>query len=71
MDRQSFQILKSEIEGVPIEGYEDVLSDSVHLNSHPDFQMANEYGVEETGVMFPAITTAQVGYKGIRQLIPS
>ena len=65
VDRQSFQILKSEIEGVPIEGYEDVLSDSVRLNIQPDFQMTNEFSEERNGVMFPDKTTVQVRYRGI------
>ena len=70
MDRQSFQILKSEIEGVPIEGYKDVLSDSIRLNGRPDFEMMNEYGVEKNGVMFPEKTTVQVEYRGIGRMPP-
>jgi TonB family protein len=70
VDRQNFQILKSEIDGVPIEGYEDVLSDCVHLNGLPDFRMTNEYGVEKNGVIFPEKTTVQVEYRGVGHLRP-
>jgi TonB family protein len=68
VDKRSYQVLKTEIEGMPIEGYEDVLSDSVRLNCHPDFQMTSECGVEKNGVMFPEKTTVQVRYRGVGTL---
>lgn len=43
IDKESFQILKSEIEGIPLEGYEDVLKDSVLLNIEPLFLTTHEY----------------------------
>ncbi len=70
VDRESFQIIKSEIEGVPIEGYEDVLRDCARLNGRPDFQMTNEYGIEKNGVMFPEKTTVQVSYEDVGRLRP-
>lgn len=64
VDKESFQILKSEIEGIPLEGYEDVLKDSVLLNIRPIFLTTHEYRVEKKGVLFPERTTVRVEYRG-------
>lgn len=61
-DKKSFQILKSEIRGVPLEGYEDVLRDSVVLNIMPFFLTTHEYKIEKNGIIFPERTTVLVGY---------
>jgi TonB family protein len=65
VDKESFQILKSEIEGIPLEGYEDVLKDSVLLNIEPLFLTTHEYRVEKKGVLFPERTTVRVEYRGL------
>ncbi len=61
-DKKSFQIFKIEISGVPIEGYEDVLKDSMALNIAPFFLTTHEYEIEKNGVLFPETTTVRVGY---------
>jgi TonB family protein len=66
VDKASFQILKSEIEGVPLDGYEDVLKDSVLLNIEPLFLTTHEYRVEKKGVLFPEFTAVRVEYRGLR-----
>ena len=66
VDKESFQILKSEIEGIPLESYEDVLKDSVLLNIKPLFLTTHEYRVEKKGVLFPERTTVRVEYRGLR-----
>jgi TonB family protein len=65
VDKESFQILKSEIEGVPIDGYEDVLNDCAILNIKPIFLTTHEYGIEKSGVMFPSRSKVHVAYPGI------
>ncbi len=61
-DKESCQILKIEIWGVPLEGYEDVLKDSVALNFVPFFLTTHEFRTEKDGLLFPETTTVRVGY---------
>jgi TonB family protein len=72
VDKRSCQILKSEIKGVPIEGYEDVLNDCATLNIRPDFVSTHEYRMEKNGVLFPSRSKIHVAYPGIdpRSAIP-
>jgi hypothetical protein len=65
VDETSFQILKSEIEGVPIDGYEDVLDDCAILNIKPIFTMTHEYRTEKNGVLFPSRSKVHAAYPGI------
>jgi TonB family protein len=67
-DIKSLQILKCEIQGVPIEGYEDVLNDCVTLNVKPIFVTTHEYGYEKNGVLFPSRSKVHVAYPGINPL---
>ncbi len=64
VDVKTFQILQCEIEGVPLEGYEDILEDCVRFNIEPLFTTAYQYRVERKGVLFPFSTTIRVVYKG-------
>jgi len=41
LDKKSFRILKCEIEGVPIDGYDEILNDCVKLNIKPEFLMSH------------------------------
>jgi len=72
IDKQSHQILKDEITGVPVEGYEDVLNDCATLNIKPDFVSTHEYRMEKNGVLFPSRSKIHVAYPGIdpRSAIP-
>jgi TonB family protein len=65
VDKKSFQILKCEIEGVPIDGYEDVLKDCVIVNIKPIFIMTHEYRAEKNGVLFPSRSKVHAAYPGI------
>jgi hypothetical protein len=65
VDEESFQILKSEIEGVPVDGYEDILNDCAILNIKPIFSTTHEYGIEKNGVMFPSRSKVHAAYPGI------
>jgi TonB family protein len=61
-DKETFQILRSEIRGVPLEGYYDVLTDSATLNVMPEFKTTYEYKAEKNGVLYPERTTVAVEY---------
>lgn len=61
----SFQILKCEIEGVPIDGQEDILNECASLNIRPHFLMTYEYKAEKNGVLFPWRSEILVAYSGI------
>jgi hypothetical protein len=65
VDKKNFQILKCETEGVPIDGYEDVLRDCVALNIKPIFLMIHEYRIEKNGVLFPSRSKIRAAYPGI------
>jgi len=65
VDKERFQVLKCEIEGVPLDGYEDVLSDAVLLNVKPFFLRTYEFRVEKNGVLFPDRTTVRIEYPTI------
>jgi hypothetical protein len=65
VDKASFQIPKSEIEGIPLEGYDDVLKDAIRLNIDPVFVTTHEYQIEKSGVLFPDSTSVRVDYRGL------
>jgi hypothetical protein len=62
INKSDFQILKIEIEGVPIEGYDDILSEAAQLNIEPFFLRTYEFRVEKKGFLFPERTSVQVEY---------
>lgn len=70
VDKKDFQILKTEIEGIPIEGYEDVLKDSILLNIKPIILIKHEFGVEKKGILFPESTAVRVEYPVSRMVRP-
>lgn len=65
IDAQSYQVLKCEIEGIPIDGYEEVLNDCVILNIEPIFLTTHEYRQEKNGILFPSRSSVRVAYPGI------
>jgi hypothetical protein len=65
VDMKSFQIIKCEIEGIPIDGYEDVLNDCAILNIKPIFLTTHEYRIEKNGILFPGRSSVRVAYPGI------
>jgi TonB family protein len=63
VDVKTFQILQCEIEGVPFEGYEDILADCVRFNIEPLFTTTYLYHIERKGVLFPSRMDLRVVYK--------
>jgi len=62
VDRSTFQILRSKIEGVPLEGFEDVLVESSAFLIKPSFTTTYVYDVEQKGVLFPSQLEIRVLY---------
>ncbi len=62
VDKETSQIVRCELEGIPVEGYEDVLKDCALLNIKPLFLIRHEYGPEKNGVLFPFRSTVRVEY---------
>ena len=65
VEQGSCRILRCEIEGVPLEGYDDILSEAVLLNIRPYFLRTFEYQTEKNGVLFPDRTTVRVEYPSL------
>ena len=65
LDDETGQVLKCEIEGVPVEGYEDVLEDSVVLNIRPSFVATHQYRIDKKGILLPYRSTVRVEYPGV------
>jgi hypothetical protein len=62
VDKKNYRILKCEIEGVPIEGFEEVLTDCVQLGVHPRFITTYEYGASYKSVSLPSRTAVRIEY---------
>lgn len=68
IDKKDYRIRKIEIEGVPVEGFEEVLADCVQLSIHPRFVATNEYGTDYKGVLLPSRTAVRIEYLVPRSL---
>jgi TonB family protein len=62
VDQDSSQILRSEIRGVPLEGYDDVLKETTQFSVTPVLTTTHTYEVEKQGVYFPKHTSIRVAY---------
>jgi TonB family protein len=62
VDQVTSQILQSEVEGVPLMGFDDVLEDATRFNTSPVFTVRHVYQTEKNGVLFPSQSTVRVGY---------
>lgn len=62
VNKNSFQILKSEIRGVPLEGYDDVWIESALVNIKPECKITHVYRVDKKGILFPRRSTVLVQY---------
>jgi protein TonB len=62
IDEKNSQILKIEIEGVPLEGYESVLNEITKYTMEPRFSTTYLYQIEKNGLMFPGLMEVRVGY---------
>jgi TonB family protein len=65
VEKGSYRILRCEVEGVPLDGYDDVLSESVLLNIRPYFLRTYEYRTENGGVLLPDRTTVRIEYPSL------
>jgi len=65
VEKGSFRVLKCEIEGVPIDGSEDILNECASLNIRPHFLMTFEYKTEKNGALYPWRSEILVAYSGI------
>jgi hypothetical protein len=68
IDKKDYRTRKIEIEGVPVEGFEEVLADCVQLSIHPRFVATNEYGTDYKGVLLPSRTAVRIEYPVPRSL---
>lgn len=68
-EKASFRILKIEIRGVPLDGYDDVVKESTLLNFLPFFLTTHEFVTEKNDLLFPESTTVLVGYPSPRRPI--
>lgn len=62
IDQSDYKVLRIEIQGVPVEGYEDVLKDAVQFRVRPYLLTTHIYEIEKKGVRFPARSTIRVEY---------
>jgi hypothetical protein len=62
VDTENFQILRSEVQGVPIEGYDDVLKDSIQFRVRPYLLTTHTYDFEKNGIRFPGQSVIRVEY---------
>lgn len=65
IDLESFQVHKCDIEGIPIDGYDEVLNDCAILNIEPIFLTTHEYRREKNGILFPSRSSVRAAYPGI------
>jgi periplasmic protein TonB len=63
VDVEDFQILQCEIEGVPFEGYDDILDDCIRYYVEPYFTTTYLYQIERKGVLFPSRAEIRVIYR--------
>ncbi len=65
IDKERYTVLQCEIEGIPIEGYEDILADCAQLNIRPRFTTTHEYKLEKEGILFPWRSRVRVAYPDV------
>ena len=62
VDRQSYQILRMEIKGIPLEGYNEVLEETTENNVKPEFITVYSYKMEKEELLFPYKVKVLVRY---------
>jgi TonB family protein len=71
LDRETGQVLKCEIEGIPLDGQEDILRECVKLNIQAQFLTTHEYKAEKSGILFPWRSEVLAAYPGLDPRGPS
>jgi protein TonB len=62
VEKKNFHVLKIEITGVPIGGYESVLRELIQYNIKAKFVTTYEYQVVKRGIAFPSSVRIRVNY---------
>ena len=62
VDEENSQILQCEIDGIPFEGYDDILDDCIRYYVEPFFTTTYLYQIERKGVLFPSNVETRVIY---------
>jgi hypothetical protein len=62
MDPGSSQILRCEIQGLPVEGYEFVFEEASRLGIRPMSEITVSYDEEKNGILFPSRLTLLIEY---------
>jgi len=65
VEKEYNRILRCEIEGIPLDGYEDILGEAVLLNIRPFFLRTYEYRIENNHVLLPKRTEVRVEYPSV------
>jgi hypothetical protein len=65
IEERTQAILRCIINGVPAEGYDDVLNDCAILNITPIFTITHDYEIEKSGIYFPSHSRIRVTYPAI------
>jgi len=71
LDRKTGRVLKCEIEGIPLDGLEDILNECAALNIRAQFLASHEYGQEKDGVLLPWRSEVLAAYPGLDSRGPS
>lgn len=62
-DRRKPGVLRLRMEGIPFEGFDDVLKDAVALGIEPSFEITHDFEHRFGGLIYPSRTTVRVEYK--------
>ena len=65
IDQANYKILKSEIKGFPLKGYEDVFEEAILLKITPVFTMTTFFQVEKEEILFPSRSSVLIEYPGL------
>jgi outer membrane lipoprotein-sorting protein len=63
VDTEDYSILKFEVEGSSLAGFEQVLAEAKHQNLKPVFVTVHEYAISKNGVRFPSRTSFSEKYE--------
>jgi TonB family protein len=62
IERKGFRIVRIEIQGVPIEGYENILHESMVFPVRPRLVTTHVYDIEKDGLLYPSRSGIRVDY---------
>jgi len=62
VEKEDFKVLRMEVTGLPLEGYESVLKELAQYNLKSKFATTFQYRIEKKGVAFPSNVSIRVNY---------